>query len=166
MSENERPHDVDEALGALRDREVPPGLLDGLYDDVRDAARDERFSRARMSTAFLEAPASLVAWRRAAVAATVLLTVGVFWAATNEPVGGPGRSEPLAPDEDPRYRVLDTITGVRPDVATTPASVRSVGPPVQRVRRGPEYVYVHDGNEWVSAPGVGRPRGRVGAAGR
>ena len=52
---------------ALRSRDVPEGLLDGLYDDVRAAARDDRFGRARMSTAFLEAPTSLVAWRRMAV---------------------------------------------------------------------------------------------------
>jgi len=71
------------AFAQLRAREVPERWLDGLYDDVY-AASSEPLGRSRMSLAFLDAPRSLQRWRQTAVAACLLLAVGVGWNATRD----------------------------------------------------------------------------------
>ena len=62
---------------ALQERAAPAGDLAGLVDDVQAAVAGSPWQRAGMSGAFLDAPRSLARWRGAAVAACVLLAVGV-----------------------------------------------------------------------------------------
>ena len=67
------------ATDALRTRQEPREQLDGLTDDVMRIADGERFSRARMSGSYLDAPEALRFWRRVAFGATCVLVLGVLW---------------------------------------------------------------------------------------
>jgi hypothetical protein len=152
------------ATTALRSREVPDGVLDGLYDDIRAGAVDHRFGRARMSTAFLEAPRSLVAWRRMAVAASVLLAVGGIWLGMRDPVSRQSRSSPLAIEEDPRYGLLEPLSleagpfgGVAgPAALTTPAGLSD--PARSTAPRADVMLYIDGQHEWRVDPGIARSR--------
>jgi hypothetical protein len=64
-----------EGFAALRSRSLPPGILDGLYERVRERAPLVPIGGG-MSPAFLAAPESLRAWRRTAMAAGVLVLAG------------------------------------------------------------------------------------------
>lgn len=101
----------DDALAALRGREVPRGLLEGLYDEVRTqvaaATPEQRWARAAMSGAFLDAPRALALWRRTALAASLLLVVG-GGLVVRERLGGAGappQGRPLTA-ADPRDGLL------------------------------------------------------------
>jgi hypothetical protein len=67
-----------EAFHALRERSLPAGAVDGLYEAVR--ARSALVpAGGGISPLFLDAPRALRAWRTVAVAAGVMLAVGVGW---------------------------------------------------------------------------------------
>ena len=77
------------ARHALQMRTLPDHALDGLYEDIRSTLRGETaWLRAGMSEAFLDAPASLVLWRRVAVAACLLLAVGAGYTLRTTQEGG------------------------------------------------------------------------------
>ena len=79
------------ALAALQMREVPGSTLEGLYEDIRaEVTGANAWHRAGMSGAFLDAPRSLVLWRRAALAACLLLAVGAGFSLGGGTLGSPG----------------------------------------------------------------------------
>lgn len=100
---------VDEVLAhhALRARHVSPSHLEGMADQVVAAVQGERSGRARMTTAFLEAPSSLRRWRALALVSTACLLAGFVWLGSQpaETSQAPSSLRPLA--EDPRSRLLD-----------------------------------------------------------
>ena len=82
------------AAHALQLRALPEHALDGLYDDIRRTLTGETaWLRAGMSESFLDAPRSLVMWRRVAVAACLLLAVGAGWQLRGAPLEGPQGQE-------------------------------------------------------------------------
>ena len=111
------------ALHGLQTRPLPDEALDGLYDDIRSgvtAGMGAPWVRAGMSGTFLDAPHSLVIWRRTAMAACLLLAVGTgfFFGDAYLPAterGGTGA--------DPRDRLLRPA-GVGDATRVTPASSR------------------------------------------
>ena len=100
---------VDEVLArhALRARHVSPAHLEGMADQVVAAVQGERSGRARMTTAFLEAPSSLRRWRALALVSTACLLAGFVWLGSqpSEATRSANALRPLA--EDPRSRLLD-----------------------------------------------------------
>lgn len=166
-----------DATHALRTRREPPGALEGFYEAVHEATRDEPFTRARLSTTYLEAPRSLTTWRRTATAACVLAAVAVGWAMSADT---PSSVRPLSQVE--RYALLDGVLE-RYDPAAGPRSLAAPGTPLDVYEVGgfesgavpfaarrfvtprpPLQIY---GGSWSSAQGrvsIGiRVRGRVRA---
>ncbi len=92
------------ATNALRTRGTPDSVLSGFYEDVQSATLNERFSRARVSNAFLDAPQNLAVWRRTAAAACVLAAVAVGWAMSSDP-----EVTVRPPSQVERYSLLDGV---------------------------------------------------------
>ena len=116
---------------ALRARQAPREELRGLTDDVMRIAEGERFSRARMSGAYLDAPDALRLWRRVAFGATCVLIIGVLWS-TQAPTGdrasprsGNSALQPLDPRNQLRlltpFEARDAYVGGTGNSAMTPA---------------------------------------------
>jgi hypothetical protein len=61
---------------ALRERALPDGALDGLYEAVREHTLGDWGHGGGFSDAFLDAPRSLRMWRSVAVAAALLVAFG------------------------------------------------------------------------------------------
>jgi len=85
--------------------------FEGFYDEIRERAPFTA-PGGGMSAAFLDAPRSLRLWRTAALAASLLLALGVGFAATGgvRPGGTPADSGArIRPLQDPRDRLLPTF---------------------------------------------------------
>lgn len=95
-----------ESTHALRAREMDDTVLDGFFDAVNAATSGERFSRARVTTTYLEAPRSLAIWRRTAVAACVLVAVSVTWIVMQDERP---ETTPRVPSQVERYALLDGV---------------------------------------------------------
>ena len=97
---------------ALHARRMPQGALDGLYEAVRAEAAGERgWMRSGMSGAFLDAPRSLVLWRRTAMAACLLLAVGAGMMLNERPLTNPGDLGGVRAGFDPRDELLSLRSG-------------------------------------------------------
>lgn len=92
---------------ALRGRQEPRDQLRGLTDDVMRIADGERFSRARMSGSYLDAPEALRFWRRVAFGATCVLVIGVLWSTQAQEREGvaPGHGNSALRPLDPRNQL-------------------------------------------------------------
>ncbi|MFV1959069.1 MAG: hypothetical protein ACC662_06610 [Planctomycetota bacterium] len=97
--------DILRARWALRNREIPGGLLDGFYDTVRQATAHAPLGGG-MSLAFLDAPRSLRAWRGVALAASLLLVAGATYVFTE---GRGAGSTAQAPGEIPLHDARDRL---------------------------------------------------------
>lgn len=114
------------ARHALQERELPAGVLEDLYDQVRAGVTGESaWRRAGMSEAFLDAPRNLVMWRRAAVAACLLLAVGAGWTLRGEEPDTAGVRADMLRLVDPRDGLLERLD--RPVAVPAVARTRPVG---------------------------------------
>ena len=167
------------ATDALRTRQEPREQLDGLTDDVMRIADGERFSRARMSGSYLDAPEALRFWRRVAFGATCVLVLGVLWTTQAEqparvtPGHGNSALQPLDPRNQLRlltpYDARASSAGGTGSSPMTPAATSTPGdlrmPP--RFGHGPagahgiEIFGGADGSVFFIDPS-GRTRLRVG----
>jgi len=134
------------ALAALQMREVPDSTLAGLYEDVRaGVAGANAWHRAGMSGAFLDAPRSLVMWRRAAVAACLLLAVGAGFSLGGGTLGTPGTpyEGQVMRRVDPRDALLERLGTRAPSAqpAAYPGAVRGGLRAVGSTPRGRLYVF-------------------------
>ncbi|MGE0192857.1 MAG: hypothetical protein AB7T63_12545 [Planctomycetota bacterium] len=98
-------------VGALRHRLALAARRDRAADVVAEVTArlpepgSQAWRRAVLGDAFLQAPASLARWRRAAMAAALMAGVGLAW--TRVPEGGaPAR---LAAGPDPRAELLEPL---------------------------------------------------------
>jgi hypothetical protein len=107
-----------EAFCCLRGRSVPSGLLDGVADAVESHAPFVPVGGG-MSLAFLDTPRSLRLWRTTAVAAGLLLAVGVGLVASGHVGTAPRRPSPV-PLNDARGALLEDL-----DVAARPRALTS-----------------------------------------
>jgi hypothetical protein len=150
MDDPSEPADHD-ALWALRRRALPPGAVDGLYEEVR---RRTPPSGAPISLAFLDAPRALAVWRTAALAASLVLALGVGAMATGVLTAAPpGEDAPPAARRPRAVRAEEAplvdarpglmIPAVRPDGDARPRT----NPHFFVPRRGPDVLPV-SGSHW------------------
>ena len=102
-----------EALSALHARELPVDSLEGFYDGICERAPYVA-AGGGMSPAFLDAPRTLLRWRRAAIAASLLLALGTGYALSGGFASGPpdaGFRRLHDPREEllPAYREADRM---------------------------------------------------------
>ncbi len=113
------------ARHALHARAVPGRVLEGLFEAVQAGAGADRWGRAGMSGAFLDAPRSLGRWRALAAAACVLLFAGggllsQARVSFDEPPG-------VQPLQDPRDELLPRLDAPAVSAASARRALEPVG---------------------------------------
>ncbi len=121
-----------ESTQALRERSLPNGVLDDLWENVSRRLPEAPVGGA-MSLAFLDAPRALGVWRAVAVAATTLLVVGTGLLVSGvRPGEGTPTAERLHAVPENLLHVWDASLGGGPrgeDLRIWPgASTRGYGP--------------------------------------
>jgi hypothetical protein len=135
------PGDRAEPLRLLADREVPDGVLDGLYVAIHDRLPSVP-PGGGLSLSFLEAPRSLRLWRTtalaaSALAASVLLALGAGFGPSllgGGGIGGATRATPV-PIVDARGQLLEDLDVAAPADTLLRSGFQSVTWPPHRPGR-------------------------------